>query len=212
MQSKQDDNGEGGTTMAGTILTGAIVLKGSARCRAHASTPRRSGPPRRPPTRDHAGADRGGEEGRQGRLVHLDRPRRRPSGSPRRSRRSSPASRCGSSASAPSACSSASARSTRAASTRSTWSTRRTPPMSSSGSATAGSRRIVPEDVAKHFPAEHKDPDGTFASCPRHALPDRLQHQSGEGRGGAEELRRPARSEMDRQDRQGASRPTAAPS
>ena len=23
---------------------------------------------------------------------------------------------------------------------------------------------FVPEDVAKHFPAEHKDPDGTFAS------------------------------------------------
>ena len=23
---------------------------------------------------------------------------------------------------------------------------------------------FVPEDVAKHFPAEHKDPDGTFSS------------------------------------------------
>ena len=29
---------------------------------------------------------------------------------------------------------------------------------------TAGLRPIVPEDVAKHFPAEHKDPDGMFAS------------------------------------------------
>ena len=41
---------------------------------------------------------------------------------------------------------------------------------------------------------------------PHHAQHHRLQHQSGEGRGGAEELRRPARAEMGRQDRQGASR------
>ena len=38
----------------------------------------------------------------------------------------------------------------------------------------------------------------------------RLQHQSGEARGRAEELRGPARSEMEGQDREGASRPTAA--
>ena len=40
---------------------------------------------------------------------------------------------------------------------------------------------------------------------PRRAVRHRLQHQPGEGRGRAEELRRPARSEMDRQDGQGAS-------
>ena len=40
---------------------------------------------------------------------------------------------------------------------------------------------------------------------PRLALRHRLQHQSGEGGGRAEELRRPARSEMEGQDRQGAS-------
>ena len=40
---------------------------------------------------------------------------------------------------------------------------------------------------------------------PHRALRHRLQHQPGEGRGRAEELRRPARSEMEGQDRQGAS-------
>ena len=40
---------------------------------------------------------------------------------------------------------------------------------------------------------------------PRLGLRHRLQHQPGEGGGRAQELRRPARSEMDRQDRQGAS-------
>ena len=38
------------------------------------------------------------------------------------------------------------------------------------------------------------------------ALRDRLQHQAGEGGGGAQELRRPARPEVVRQDRQGPSR------
>ena len=28
----------------------------------------------------------------------------------------------------------------------------------------------VPEDVAKHYPAEHKDPDGHVRELPRHAL------------------------------------------
>ena len=42
--------------------------------------------------------------------------------------------------------------------------------------------------------------------------PVRLQHQPGEDGGRAEELCRPARSEMGRQDGQGPSRPTAAPS
>ena len=63
----------------------------------------------------------------------------------------------------------------------------------------------VPEEVAKYYPAEHKDPDGHVRELSRLSLHHRLQHQSGEGRGRAEELRRSARSEMGRQDRQGAS-------
>ena len=43
-------------------------------------------------------------------------------------------------------------------------STRRTPRISSSGSATASCAPFVPEDVAKHYKAEHTDPDGQFAS------------------------------------------------
>ena len=41
---------------------------------------------------------------------------------------------------------------------------------------------------------------------PRLALDHRLQHQSGENRGSAEELCRPARTQMEGQDRQGPSR------
>ena len=63
----------------------------------------------------------------------------------------------------------------------------------------------VPEDVAKYYPAEHKDPGRHVRELPRLALRHRLQHQHGEGRGGAQELCRSARSEMDGQDRQGAS-------
>ena len=64
----------------------------------------------------------------------------------------------------------------------------------------------VPEDVAKHYKPEHRDPDGTVCRLPRHAEPDRLQHQTGEGRGRAEEFCRSARPQMEGQDRQGASR------
>ena len=64
----------------------------------------------------------------------------------------------------------------------------------------------LPEDVAKHYPAEHKDPDGMFASFRGLALHHRLQYQHRESRRGAQELCRSARSEMDRQARQGASR------
>ena len=46
---------------------------------------------------------------------------------------------------------------------------------------------------------------GMFASFRVGHERDRLQHQAGEGRRRAEELRRPARSEVDRQDGQGAS-------
>ena len=65
---------------------------------------------------------------------------------------------------------------------------------------------FVPEDVAEYYPPEHKDPDGTFATWRMTLQPHRLQHQAGEARGRAEELRRAARPEMVGQDRQGASR------
>ena len=71
---------------------------------------------------------------------------------------------------------------------------------------------FVPEDVAKHFPPEYRDPDGMFADVADLAVVDRLQHQPGEARRRAEELCRPARSQMGGQDGQGASRPIAAPS
>ena len=63
----------------------------------------------------------------------------------------------------------------------------------------------VPEDVAQHYPADHKDADGLFASFRVGLERHRLQHRSGEAGGRAEELRRSARSEMEGQDRQGAS-------
>ena len=67
---------------------------------------------------DHAGADRGRHEGRQGHPSTRRWTCRSPSRWPRRSRPSIRASRSRSSARAPSACSSASARSTAATSTR----------------------------------------------------------------------------------------------
>jgi iron(III) transport system substrate-binding protein len=54
----------------------------------------------------------------------------------------------------------------------------------------------LPEDVAKHFPAEHKDPDGMFASVRVTLCPIAYNTRPGEGRRRAEKLRRPARSEM----------------
>ena len=80
-----------------------------------------------------------------------------------RSRRNSAASRCGSSAPAPSGCSSASARNMPATSM---------PSMSSNSSDAAHllawKRQgillpYVPEDVAKYYKPEHRDPDGTYA-------------------------------------------------
>ena len=51
----------------------------------------------------------------------------------------------------------------------------------------------VSEDVAKFYPAEHKDPDGLFASSSGHER-HRIQHQSGKGPRTPEEFRRSARS------------------
>ena len=47
---------------------------------------------------------------------------------------------------------------------RSTWSTRPTLRTSSSGKTEGLLEAYVPEDVGKFYPAEHKDPDGMFAS------------------------------------------------
>ena len=112
---------------------------------------------------DDAGADRGGEEGRQGRLLHLGRSAARREGRARRSRRNTPASRSGSSAPAPSACSSASARSMAATSTPSTWSIPRTPRTSSSGSATACLRPTCP----RTSPSIIRPSTGTRTGCSR---------------------------------------------
>ena len=107
--------------------------------------------------RGHAGADRGGEEGRQGRLVHLDRPAA--VGADRQGVRGqiSRHRRAGSSAPAPSACSSASARNMPA-------SVHAVDVVNSSDAAhfIVWKREgmlapYVPEDVAKFYPAEHKD-------------------------------------------------------
>ena len=64
---------------------------------------------------------------------------------------------------------------------------------------------FVPEDVAKHYAAEHKDGDGQFAAFRLMLSVIGYQHQHGQARGRAQEPRRPARSEMEGQDRQGAS-------
>ena len=63
----------------------------------------------------------------------------------------------------------------------------------------------VPEDVAKFYPAEHKDADGTFASFRVTLSVIAYNTVTREARGRAQKLRRPARSEMGRQDHQGAS-------
>ena len=51
----------------------------------------------------------------------------------------------------------------------------------------------VPEDVAKHYPAEHKDPDGMFASFRVFLCVMGYNTDLVKARGRAEELRRPAR-------------------
>ena len=64
----------------------------------------------------------------------------------------------------------------------------------------------VPEDVATALSGRAQGPRRAVRQLAHLAVRDRLQHQAGEGGGGAQELRRPARSQVGRQDRQGASR------
>ncbi len=64
---------------------------------------------------------------------------------------------------------------------------------------------FVPEDVAKYYAGRTEGPGRPVRELPRLPERHRLQHESGEGGRRAEELRRPARSEMGGQDRQGPS-------
>ena len=92
-----------------------------------------------------------------------------------------------------------------ATSTPSTWSTPRTSRTASSGSATAGSRPTCRRRSLKHYRQAVLRPRRPARDDAHSGLADRLQHRPGEEGGRAEELRRPARSEMDGQDGQGAS-------
>ena len=65
---------------------------------------------------------------------------------------------------------------------------------------------FVPEDVAKYYQDGRRTPTALFAGFRVGLERHRLQYRSGEGGRRAEKLRRSARSEMDGQDRQGASR------
>ena len=157
-------------------------------------------------------ADRGGQEGRQGLLLHRDGPRFR--ATPRQGVRGRSIRHrdARSSAPAPSACSSASARSMAPRSSRSTSPTPPTPRMSSSGSATAGSRPICRRRSRKHYRQGLLRRRWACDRDPHPGVADRLQHRAGEERRRAEELQGPARPEMGRQDGQGRIRPIAAPS
>ena len=64
----------------------------------------------------------------------------------------------------------------------------------------------VPLDIAQHFPADQVDPDGMYATACAWLEAIGYNTTLVRARGGAEELRRPARSQMARQDGQGASR------
>ena len=140
------------------------VLKGSAALGAPTSSrrPIRAAAP--PPAADHARADRGGQEGRQGRLVHLGRPAGRREGRQGRSRRNIPG---------------IAVRVERSGAERVFQRIGQEyceqHPRGRRGQSSDAAHFIVwkrdgwlapyvPEDVAKHYPAEHKDPDGMFAS------------------------------------------------
>ena len=165
--TKQTKDDRGGHRMTIKAHSRRQVVAGSAAVLASAaisfSTTVRSQAPAA--EQGHAGADRGGA-GRRARSPGTPPSiYRSPSASPRPSRRSIPASPCASSARAPSASVPAHRPGVRpAASTRST----------SCNSSDAAHFIVwkrdgmlapyVPEDVAQHYPAEHKDPDGPFAT------------------------------------------------
>ena len=154
----------------------------------------------RQPDRRHAGAGRGRQEGRQGRLLHLGRRRGRREDRRKAFGRSIPASKSRSSAPAPSASSSASARNTAATST--------TPTSSNTSDAAhflfwkrqgwlaplrAGGRR---RSIAGR---ERAIRTGYYAAWRATLSPIAYNTKLREARGRAEELRRSARSEMEGQ-------------
>jgi len=114
-----------------------------------------------------------------------------------------PAFRCGSSVPARNGFSSALRRSRRATSTPSTSSTRPTRRIILTGRKKTGWRPICPR-TSQNIPGGPDRSGRHVCDLLRLAGGDRLQHQPGEARRRAEELRRPARSEMAGQDRQGA--------
>ena len=83
---------------------------------------------------------------------------------------------------------------------------RRMPRISSIGKKGDMLAAYLPEDVAKVLSGRAQGCGRHFASFRVFLCDHRLQHQSGEKGRSAEKLCRPARSEMEGQDRQGASR------
>ena len=161
---------------------------------------------RRRRQRDHAGADRGGQEGRQGRLVHVGRSAAGREGRQGVRGASIRASPCGSSARGAERVFQRIGQEYGEQHLRGRCrQLARTPRISSSGSATACWRPTCPRMWRSISRPSTRTPTACSRATASILCVDRLQHRSGEGRGRAEELRRSARSEMDGQDRQGAS-------
>ena len=64
----------------------------------------------------------------------------------------------------------------------------------------------VPEDVAKHYKPEHRDADGTYAGFRATLSPIAYNTKLVKAEDAPDEFQGPARSQMEGQDRQGASR------
>ena len=180
------------------------VLKGSAALALGTVFPPRRPRPGAAGRSDHAATDRGGEKRRQGGLVHLDRSfglgedrsllqgeirRHRGAGRAHRRRAGVPAHR-------PGICQQRPRRRCRQFVRR-----RASAGMEAAGHPAALRARGRRQTLQARAPRRRRH----LCRLPRHAEPDRLQHQAGEGRGRAEKLQGPARSQMEGQDRQGAS-------
>ena len=177
---------QGSTALAASSVFASVAVGGSAREPRHAAT------------------DRGRQEGRQGRLLHLDRPAgggahrqdvrgeipgHSGAGGAHRRRARVPAHR-------PGICKPDPRRRrgqfVRCRAFHRVEARRHSRALRARGRGQVLSRRA--QGSGRHV-----------RDLPRLGVRHRLQHQPGEGRGCAQELCRPARSEMDRQDRQGAS-------
>jgi hypothetical protein len=113
---------------------------------------------------------------------------------------------------APSACSSASAGICEPDPCRRRGQFRPMPRISSCGSAKAFSSPTVPEGRCQVLSRGAQGSGRHVRDLPRLGVRHRLQHQHGEGEDAPKSYCRPARSEMDQQDRQRRIRATAAPS